>query len=36
MNNDTPTRDFLVRAYLALPIFWRVLGKQFRVTEFKQ
>jgi SAM-dependent methyltransferase len=36
MNNNTPTHDLLIRAYLALPIAWKVLGKQFLVTAVKQ
>jgi SAM-dependent methyltransferase len=35
MNNNTPTHDVLVRAYLALPLAWKVLGKQFLVTAVK-
>jgi SAM-dependent methyltransferase len=35
MNNKRPTNDFLVRAYLALPIAWRFLGRQFLVTAVK-
>jgi SAM-dependent methyltransferase len=35
MNNNAPTHDLLVRAYLALPIAWKVLGKQFLVTAVK-
>lgn len=35
MNNSTPTHPLLVRAYLALPIAWKVLGKQFLVTARK-
>jgi SAM-dependent methyltransferase len=36
MNNGAPTHDILVRAYLALPIAWRIMGKQFLVTALKQ
>jgi SAM-dependent methyltransferase len=36
MNNSAPTHDFLVRAYLALPIAWRFLGKQFLVTASRR
>jgi SAM-dependent methyltransferase len=36
MNNKTPTHDLLIRAYLALPMAWKVLGKQFLVTAVKQ
>lgn len=32
MDNKTPTHDLLVRAYLALPLAWKLLGKQFLVT----
>jgi SAM-dependent methyltransferase len=35
MNNNRPTYDFLLRAYLALPIAWRFLGRQFLVTAVK-
>lgn len=35
MNNSTPTHDFLVRAYLALPLAWKVLGKQYLLTAIK-
>jgi SAM-dependent methyltransferase len=35
MNNGAPTHDILVRAYLALPMAWKVLGKQFLVTAIK-
>lgn len=35
MNNNAPTHDLLVRAYLALPLAWRVLGKQFLVTAVR-
>lgn len=35
MNNSTPSHDLLVRAYLALPLAWKVLGKQFLVTAIK-
>ncbi len=35
MNNKAPTHDMLVRAYLALPIAWKLLGKQFLVTAVK-
>lgn len=35
MNNATPTHDLLVRAYLAFPPAWRILGKQFLVTARK-
>jgi SAM-dependent methyltransferase len=35
MDNKTPTHDLAVRAYLALPLAWRVMGKQFLVTAVK-
>jgi SAM-dependent methyltransferase len=35
MNNHLPTHDILIRAYLALPIAWRLLGKQFLITAVK-
>ena len=35
MNNNAPTHDLLIRTYLALPIFWKLLGKQFLVTAIK-
>ncbi|MEA2737020.1 MAG: hypothetical protein QOH05_327 [Acetobacteraceae bacterium] len=36
MNNKTPTHDLLVRAYLALPLAWKVLGKQFLIVAVKK
>ena len=36
MNNSAPTADFLVKAYLAFPPAWRILGKQFLVTAMKE
>ncbi len=36
MKNATPTHDPLVRGYLAMPLAWKVLGKQFLVTAVKQ
>jgi SAM-dependent methyltransferase len=36
MNNNAPTADFLVKAYLAFPPAWRILGKQFLVTAMKE
>lgn len=36
MNNRTSTHDLLVRAYLALPLAWKVLGKQFLITAIKK
>lgn len=35
MNNRAPTNDFLIRAYLATPLAWKFLGKQFLVTAVK-
>ncbi len=35
MKNRTPIHPFLIRAYLALPIAWKFLGKQFLVTAMK-
>jgi hypothetical protein len=35
MNNQAPTHDLLIRAYLALPAAWPLLGKQFLVTAVK-
>ncbi|HEY1944472.1 MAG TPA: methyltransferase domain-containing protein [Roseiarcus sp.] len=35
MANGAPTHDFLVRAYLAIPLAWRFLGKQFLVTAVR-
>ena len=35
MNGKTPTRDFLVRLYLKMPLAWKVMGKQFLVTAEK-
>ena len=35
MNNRTPAHPLLVRAYLALPLAWRFMGKQFLVTARK-
>jgi hypothetical protein len=32
MNNNQPTSDFLIRAYLAMPLAWRLMGKQFLVV----
>lgn len=36
MNNSKPTYDFLIRSYLALPLFWRFFGKQFLVVGVKE
>jgi len=35
MANKTPTHDILIRLYLALPIAWKIMGKQFLVTAVK-
>jgi SAM-dependent methyltransferase len=35
MDNRRPTNDFLIKAYLAMPMAWKVLGKQFLVTAVK-
>jgi SAM-dependent methyltransferase len=35
MRNKIPTHDILVRAYLAMPVAWRILGKQFLITAVK-
>ncbi|MEA2730129.1 MAG: hypothetical protein QOF70_4604 [Acetobacteraceae bacterium] len=35
MSNSRPTHDLLIRAYLAMPIAWKLLGKQFLVTAVK-
>jgi SAM-dependent methyltransferase len=35
MAGKAPTHDLLIRAYLALPIAWRVMGKQFLLTGVK-
>ena len=35
MANKTPTADFLIRAYIALPIAWKVMGKQFLIVARK-
>jgi SAM-dependent methyltransferase len=32
MNNNRPTLDFLIRAYLAMPFAWRLMGKQFLIV----
>lgn len=36
MNNSTPTHDLLIRAYLALPFAWKIMGKQFLVVARKR
>jgi SAM-dependent methyltransferase len=35
MNNSTPTHPFFIKLYLALPLAWRILGKQFLVVGRK-
>jgi len=35
MNNRTPAHPALIHAYLALPLAWKILGKQFLVTARK-
>lgn len=35
MNSSTPTQPLLVRAYLALPLAWRFMGRQFLVVGRK-
>jgi SAM-dependent methyltransferase len=35
MNSRMPTADFLVWAYLKMPLAWRLLGKQFLVVARK-
>lgn len=35
MKNKTPTADFLIRAYLALPPAWKIMGKQFLIVARK-
>jgi SAM-dependent methyltransferase len=35
MNNGAPTADILIRAYLAFPPAWRLLGAQFLVVAAK-
>jgi SAM-dependent methyltransferase len=35
MNSNLPSHDVLIRGYLALPIVWKLLGKQFLVTASK-
>ncbi|MFA5950042.1 MAG: class I SAM-dependent methyltransferase [Hyphomicrobium sp.] len=35
MNNNTPTHPLLVKAYLSLPIAWKIMGKQFLVVARK-
>jgi len=32
MSNGAPAPDFAIRAYLAFPIAWKILGKQFLVV----
>jgi SAM-dependent methyltransferase len=35
MNNKTPAHPALIRAYLAFPLAWNIMGKQFLVTAQK-
>lgn len=35
MNNDRPTWGFLIRTYLALPVVWKIMGKQFLVVAVR-
>jgi ubiquinone/menaquinone biosynthesis C-methylase UbiE len=35
MNNGTPTHEIFIRAYLQMPIVWRLLGKQFLIVARK-
>jgi len=35
MSGNAPTHKLLIEAYLALPIVWKVLGKQFLITAVK-
>lgn len=35
MANKRPTHDFLIRAYLAFPPAWRIMGKQFLIVAEK-
>jgi hypothetical protein len=35
MNNARPTADWMIRAYLRIPLAWKVLGKQFFVVARK-
>ena len=35
MNNGAPTADFLIRAYLAFPPAWKIMGAQFLVVASK-
>ncbi len=35
MNNNTPTYDVMVKAYLHLPFAWKLFGKQFFVVARK-
>jgi len=35
MNNSTPTHPILVRGYLAVPLAWRFMGRQFLVVARK-
>lgn len=35
MNSKIPSADFLIRAYLRMPLAWRLFGKQFLVVARK-
>lgn len=35
MANKKPSNDILIKAYLAMPVFWPLMGKQFLVTAEK-
>ena len=35
MANKTPTADFLIRLYLAFPLAWKIMGKQFLIVARK-
>jgi SAM-dependent methyltransferase len=35
MNNNRPTWGFLIRIYLAIPLAWRILGRQFLVVAVR-
>jgi SAM-dependent methyltransferase len=35
MNNNAPTHDAVIRAYLAFPLIWRFFGKQFLIIARK-
>jgi SAM-dependent methyltransferase len=35
MNNNAPTADFVIQAYLKMPFAWRFFGKQFLIVARK-